>query len=45
MPQLLRLGGDIAHAELERAERRMRAHVPPDFFFAAVDAVELDEKV
>src|SRR5712664_1888056 len=36
-------GGDIAHAELERAERRMRAHVPPDFF-AAVDAVELDEE-
>src|SRR5216684_5789698 len=36
-------GGDIAHAELERAERRMRAHVPPDFF-AAVDAVELNEE-
>src|SRR5258706_2538620 len=37
-------GGDIAHAELQRAKRRMRAHVPPDFF-AAVDTVELDEEI
>src|SRR6266851_3055209 len=37
-------GGDIAHAEFEGAKRGMRADVPPDFL-AAVDAVELDEKV
>src|SRR6267378_6242504 len=27
-------GGDIAHAEFEGAERRMRADVPPDFLAA-----------
>src|SRR6266481_712541 len=38
------LRGDVAHAEFEGAERRMRAHVPPDFL-TAVDAIELDEQV
>src|SRR6266849_6852382 len=37
------LSGDIAHAELEGAERWMRANVPPDLL-AGVDAVELDEE-
>src|SRR6267378_4289123 len=36
-------GGDVAHTELESAERGMRANVPPDFL-AAVDAVELHEE-
>src|SRR5579859_28305 len=40
----LDFGGDIAHPEFEGAEGGMRANVPPDFF-AAVDAVELDQKV
>src|SRR5437763_3342987 len=31
---------DIAHAEFQRAERGMRANVPPDFL-AAIDAIEL----
>src|SRR5438270_5662533 len=37
-------GGDVAHAELESAERGMRANVPPDFF-AAVDGIKLHEEV
>src|ERR1700682_5514124 len=41
---LFDLGGDIAHAKFQRAERRMRTHVPPDFL-AAVDAVQLDQQV
>src|SRR5713101_4976405 len=36
-------GGDVAHAELESAERGMGANVPPDLF-AAVDGIELHEK-
>src|SRR5580700_1502869 len=36
--------GDVAHAELQRPERRVRAHVPPDFL-SGVDAVELDQEI
>ena len=35
---------DVADAELERRESRMRAHVPPDFL-AVVDAAGLEQKV
>src|SRR5688572_28392236 len=39
-----RLGGDVADPEFERAERRMRADVPPDLL-GVVDASEVDEQL
>ncbi len=35
---------NVKHAEFQRAEHRVWAHIPPDLF-AVVDAIQLDEKV
>src|SRR5947209_644259 len=42
--RLLYLGSDITHPEFQRAKRRVRTNIPPDFL-AAINAVELHQQI